>query len=133
MSFINRHTSLFNSLKTYCNTKSYGCFKSEGEIRNADKFPAVGLFLGFPIISNESSAFIPLSYHYMLVVMDLYTIDESTSEYSALSNTYDKLVDIVETMKYDLEDAIEPFTLINENEGSFMTGWITTISVYDNL
>lgn len=91
------------------------------------QFPAIGIFLGTPIISRETLSFVPIEFTFMLVCADIYDQDDPTSQQLKQYTTYEALENVISKMNFEVASNPEPMISIAIGEGAFITGWTTMI------
>lgn len=123
--FLDKQTSLIASLKAVYTTTAVE--KSEIHLAMSAVFPVVGFFLGASEHSKDSRTYAPTHYTYILSVFDSIDIDDADDCFKKQQDTFSLLEDIIATMGYHVVTDIEPIVSIATGEGSFITGWSTTI------
>lgn len=124
-SFIAKHTALIDAI-----TSGYGTLVSVASSENSlllGSFPAVGCFLGMPQQSLQSRTFVLTGHSFVLGSFDLLDNDSPTDQLTKQKSTLEMLSKIIEELGFEVITEIEPLTTIAIGEGSFITGWTTTI------
>lgn len=122
--FLRKHADLVAELAA-AYTK-YNVVASEIGLQQST-FPAIGLFLGSSEFSRDSRAYAPIEYTYILCVFDEIELDDAAAFLTVQQETFDKLEAIIVAMGYNVLTEIEPIVSLGVGEGTFITGWTTTI------
>jgi len=129
--FLVKHKALTDALSQSYGEKSYFIAKSESEL-SLGSFPAIGLFLGIPEHSKESRTYAPIRFNYILCCFDVYDIDNPDDLLTKQQTMFELIEGVISTMSFTVLTDIEPIVSIGTGEGSFITGWTTTIEFKAN-
>lgn len=123
--FLKKHAALLTAIGTeYSDT--YEVYGSEQEM-SLGSFPAIGLFLGSPVISKECLSYVPIEYEFILMCADIYDRDEGSSQIEKQYAMFDLLETVINKFGYHVIENPEPMVSIAFGEGSFITGYSTII------
>lgn len=122
--FLKKHESIADAVKV--KYPNYSVAKSENEL-SLSSFPAIGVFLGVSQHNKASRTYVPYEYSYVLCVFDVYDFDSATDLLIKQQETFEMLEKIIEEMSFSVLTDIEPAVSIGIDEGSFITGWTTSI------
>lgn len=90
-------------------------------------FPAVGVFLGFPRVSSDTTTFVPLEYHFMLSVANVYDNDDPSDMVTQQYAMYNLLETVIDKCSLQVSSSPEPMISIAVGEGALITGWTIMI------
>lgn len=124
MSFLSKHTEVLSQMQH--SLSGMNVYGSENEMYLSD-FPAIGFFLGTPVLTQETNTYHEIEYDYILSAMDLYDRDDPDAQLAVLSSTYNDLVSVIKTMGFDVVINPEQMLSIEFGGGSFITGWTTVV------
>jgi hypothetical protein len=124
--FLLKHQVLVAQL-TASYGETYNIARSESEL-TMGTFPAIGLFLGISEHSKESRAYAPINYTYILVCFDSYEFETDTDLLEKQQAMFGLMEQIIQEMSFEVLTDIEPVVSIGIEEGSFITGWTSTIT-----
>ena len=123
--FLKMHEDLADELEA--RFLNYAVVRSEAELAMGS-FPAIGLFLGLSEHQKNVRAYAPISYSYILSAFDVYDFDSPTDLLAKQQVMFDLLENVITTMSWTVLTDIEPAVSVGIDAGTFITGWMTTIT-----
>jgi hypothetical protein len=132
--FLKKHDELIKLVQsklTSLSVNNLTVYGSEQEM-SLGNFPAIGIFLGFPLTSRETDTFVPLEYTFLLTVANVYDTDDPNDSLTQQYSMYDLLEEVVNECSLRIASNPDPMISIAIGEGSFITGW-TLLVKYNSI